>query len=203
MGGYYPTLANKNLYQQLGCAGTETQGPAALASGAEDLGMGPGRLPWAGLRLEPWWKQAGGEAPEEGEKAEVAHLPRVVLPMQQWSSLRSDFVPWAANGGVGGDATGISLAEARNPAKYHSWPKTAPCNSDPTQHVSSATLERAHPTTIPKRRPVSSRACRANLLVKLSVHQQSSYCLPQKMSKVGWPKALASKGITDAHLDPS
>lgn len=58
---------------------------------------------------------------EEGEKAvEVAHLPHAVCPMQQWFSLGGDFAPQGTFGRLGRgrleDATGISLAEARNPA---------------------------------------------------------------------------------------
>lgn len=153
-------------------------------------------------------QQAGSEATEEGEKAEVGHLPRAVLLMRQQSSLGGDFAPQVTfgNPGVGGE--GMLLASHwQKPGILlnilHRSRQPLVTENDPTQNVSSAELERAYPTTIPKRRPVRSCACRVRLLVKLSVHQQSSRCLPRKMSEVGWLKALASKGITDARLDPS
>lgn len=54
----------------------------------------------------------------------------------------------------------------------------------PTQNVSSARIERLCSTTILRRRPISSCACKVNFLVKLSFHRQSSHCLPQKCP--GW-----------------
>lgn len=111
--------------------------------------------------------------------------------MPQWLSLGGDFVPQGTSGKQGqggdwGDASGLSLAEARNPAEYPSKAHNSSSHPRVSQlhSLGCAELERLCSPAVLRRRPVRGCACKVNFLVGLSFHRQSSHCLPQKCP--GW-----------------